>query len=222
MHTFTRAALVVGAALLMARPVSAQTISLAPPDPARWDVSGVVGWTLGNQAEIAADWNDWYDAFSATLDAGHYWNAHLKNSLEFTATNEGTVFVEERIPVPGQPFPIFRLREHHFRTTSLAPSVSWQFFENVWFHPFVAGGVDLVAERERVVSRDQNIPTRPPTVLPGEDDRTTTSFEARPFATTGFKWYVGERAFIRSDIKVTANGSGVAQVMWRSGVGVDF
>jgi hypothetical protein len=222
MHMFTRAALIVGTALLIARPVGAQTISLAPADPARWDVAGIVGWTTGKKGTIAADYNDWYDAFSGTLDAGHYWNAHLKTSLELTTTTEGTVYAEERIPVPGQPFPVFRQREYRYRTTSVAPSVSWQFFENIWFHPFVAGGVDLVAERERVVSRDQNFPTRPPTVLPGEADRTVTSFEARPFVTTGFKFYVAERAFIRSDVKVTANRNGVAQVMWRSGVGVDF
>jgi hypothetical protein len=79
--------------------------------------------------------------------------------------------------------------------------LSWQFFENQWFHPSLGGGLDVVGEREAGVG-------------------TTTT--VRPFVSTGFKWYVNERAFARSDFRVSFYDGAAAHVTWTAGLGVDL
>ena len=78
MRTSIRVAFVVAAALLAASAAAAQTISTTPRNPARWDVGGGVGWLAGNKEGLAEEWNDWYDTFAVSLDAGRYWTTHLK------------------------------------------------------------------------------------------------------------------------------------------------
>jgi hypothetical protein len=48
------------------------------------------------------------------------------------------------------------------------------------------------------------------------------SLHARPFLGTGFKWYVSERAFIRSDIRFVLDASGLDRAEWHTGLGLDF
>ena len=105
-------------ALLWPATSSAQAnggISLAPADLPRWDVSGDVGWLSSNKSEIGPDWNDWYDVASGGGSAGYYVTPNLKAELRLAFSGEGSIYQEERIDVPGQTFPAFRLREHHFR-----------------------------------------------------------------------------------------------------------
>ena len=48
-----------------------------------------------------------------------------------------------------------------------------------------------------------------------------TSTEVRPFVATGFKAYMTQRAFFRSDVRVGVR-DGVDEVLLRFGFGVDF
>jgi hypothetical protein len=194
-----------------------QSVSFAPARPFGWDLSGEVGWLSANKSAIAQDWNDWYDVASGGGTAGRYWTPHLKSEIRLAFAATGSVFEEQSIVVPGQPFPIFRLREHSFRTTTVGTGISYQFFENQWFHPSLGIGVDVVRETHRELTRDLTRVPAPEVTRDGG-----VSWDARPYLTTGFKWYVNERGFVRSDARVSFDGKGVSHVVWSAGIGVDL
>jgi hypothetical protein len=218
------------AVLALVRPAiaSAQAtsgISLTPPDLPRWDVSGDVGWLSSNKSDIGPDWNDWYDVASGGGSVGFYATANLKAELRLAFSGEGSVYQEERIDIPGQPFPTFRLREHHFRTAALGGVVTYQFFENRWFHPHVGAGLETIRESARTFVPESRVPSRQPgvpLVIPAAESRTDISWTVRPVVSTGFKWYLSERGFVRSDLRVAIGNRRAARVVWTAGIGVDL
>ncbi len=212
------------AILAVAGPAAAQEaplITLTAPDAPRWDVTGQAGWLGMDKSAVAPEWNDWSDAAAFSASLGYYWTPHLKLEADVTASNDGHVSVQQPLPSPGNPFPVYRYGEHRFRTTSAAGGLVYQFFENAGFHPFVGAGVEVTRERDELSLQQQTTCARTPctTVLPVE---TTVSWRARPYLTTGFKAYVSERAFVRSDVTVTVWRNGGDAVRWRAGIGVDF
>jgi opacity protein-like surface antigen len=215
-------------ALLWPTTSSAQAIggiSLTPPDLPRWDVSGDVGWLSSNKSEIGPDWNDWYDVASAGGSAGYYVTPNLKAELRLAFSGEGSVYQEQRIDISGQTFPAFRLHEHHFRATTLRGGVAYQFFQNRWFHPHVGVGIEVARESDRTFAQELRVPSRVPgvpLVIPAVDGGATVSWAVRPVVSTGFKWYVNERGFIRSDVSVAIGNKRAAHVTWTAGIGVDL
>ncbi len=197
-------------------------ISLKPTDAPRWDAAMHVGWFSSNKSELAPDWNDWYDVASYDVSGGFYWTPHLKIELDVARTTTGDIYVDEP-PQPGVPY--YRSREHRFTTTTAAAGVSYQFFENAWFHPFAGGGFVAIDEHERagdtqptVIFRDAQTPIVLP--QPPHIDRSLTS--VHPFVTAGFKLYVAERAFLRTDVRVVAGSGRTEAAVWRGGFGFDF
>jgi opacity protein-like surface antigen len=226
--SFSICAAVFLAALVTASHASAQArpvIVLSPGDPSRWDFSTHVGWVGGNKSAIAPDWNDWYDTASIDVSGGYYWTRHLKLELDVSTTAAAGMFVDEHVLLPGDSFPYFRQREHTFRTTSATAGMAYQFFENSWFHPFVGGGIAVVHERERTGVAQPLVYFRDPqtrVVLPHPDPFDRESTDARPFAMLGLKAYVSERAFIRTDLRISASTRQAESVALRLGVGFDF
>ena len=214
------------AAFLIARPAAAQeapVVSLVPAEPARWDVAGHFGWRGGNKSGIAPEWDEWYDAAYFGGSVGYYWTTHLKLDLDLSTTADGEVAVQEQIFLPGIPGPIFRYGENGFTATTVSGALLYQFGENTWFHPFLGGGIEAVRERSELDFQDQfpcaRLPCAP---APGRRD-VSVSYRAMPFVSTGFKWYMTERAFIRSDVRSGFSvDRGVDHVTWRIGVGADF
>lgn len=210
---------------LGASPAGAQgppAVDLTAENPARWDAAGLTGWFGGNKEEHGADWDDWYDAATFGASVGYYWTPHLKLDLDLSTTTEGHVFVEEQFLFPGAPFPLVRYGEHRFTATTASAAALYQFFENVWFHPFAGGGLEAIRERSRAALQEQTVCVRGPCApipMPGETD---VAYAVRPFATVGFKLYMSERAFIRSDVQTTFSTRGVETARWRAGIGVDF
>jgi hypothetical protein len=206
-------ALCVAAALLPPA-AHAQSISLSPTDPKRWDTSVTVGWLGGNREEIAEPWNDWYDTFATSLQAGRYWTPHLKTELGVTITNDGSVYSSEQVVVPGQPRPTFFSREHRYGVRAADISAVYQAFENRWVHPFVGAGVHFAWERHRA---ETPFPLGPS--LPAVAEST---FDPLPFVSGGTKFYVGDTGFIRTDLSAALGSAGAARVWWRIGGGIDF
>ena len=204
----------------------AGTVSLRPVDLPRWDASGDIGWLSSNRSEIGPDWDDWTDNVIGSALVGRYLTGHLKTEVRVSAASASRLFEEQRVVVPGEPFPMFRLREHHFQKASVAAGAHYQFFENQWFHPNLGGGIEVVRESDRQYTPQWQVPIRPPgqpaLVLPEIVNQTTVSWSARPFAAAGFKWYVNERAFTRVDVRVSFNHRGVADGAWTAGIGVDL
>ena len=222
MTRWIHAALGLGAALLAAPPAAAQTISTTPRNPARWDAGGSVGWFTGNKDDIADDWNDWYDTFAVSLDAGRYWTPHLKTEASATFAGEGSVYGQEQVAIPVQPFFIYRFREHHFRVAAISAAAVYQFLENSWVHPFVSAGVSLGWERERSLTQ-RFVPTNDrPFFPPILEETRETSFDAWPFVGGGFKFYASERVFIRTDVNTAFDSRGLSRATWRVGIGMDF
>jgi opacity protein-like surface antigen len=216
---FLAAALfVAGAAAAQERPA----ISLTPAESAQWDIAGHVGWLASHKPDITAEW---YDVLSGGVSAGRYLTPHLKTEIHAVMAREGRMYSQDPVLLTA-PFPVFRSREHTFQTASVGAGVSYQFFENQWFHPFVGGGLEVLREHHRVRVPEQFLPQRAPGVpavtLPAVSFAPEVSYAARPFVTTGFKWYVAERAFLRTSIQASFSRRGTTHVVWAAGIGADL
>lgn len=214
-------------------------ISLTPVEPARWDVAGHVGWFASDKSDIGAEWDDWYNSLSGGVSAGRYLTPHVKTEIHAAVSGEGRIYSEDLRPLPlGFPI-VFRPREHYFRTTTVGAGLAYQLFENQWFHPFVGGGLEVLREHHRVDIPRQFAPVPLPPTVPGLPTVTRdplapflvvqevapppqVTYEARPFVTTGFKWYVAERAFLRTSIQASFSRRGTAHVTWAAGIGADL
>lgn len=197
-------------------------VTLQPSNASTFDVAAQIGWA-GNVFRRESDGDDWYHTASLDLSAGHYWTPHLKVEIEVATTTEGETYRYETISVPGDNFPYFRTRNHHFRSTRASGSLVYQFLENRWFHPFVAAGLDVVRVREHVDTSQQGPPPRSAVAtVPTLPAFTSVTYIGRPSVGGGFKAYMSERAFIRTDVRGSLSSNGIESLVWRAGVGVDF
>ncbi len=218
---------VLGAALLViagSTRVDAQTP--VPPSPiARWDVTGTLGWFNANKSDASREsYNDWYNSsLYGGLGVGWYWTDHHKTELDFGATTGGDIYATTRVVVDRQvTYTTSRLL---FDTRRLTLAQHYQAFRNAWFHPHVAAGIDLTWE----TTREQRDPTiiwdevtrTPREVLPARTIAPDQESIVRPFAAAGFKAYMTQRAFFRSDLRLTFKG-GVDEALLRFGFGMDF
>jgi hypothetical protein len=200
-------------------------VTFQPADPKKWDATFLVGWLSRNKSDVAPDWNDWYDAASFAVSLGYYWTPHLKAELELSATTPAALQADNVLFLPGDLYPYYRPREHRFQATQAGASLVYQFLENRWFHPFVAGGVMATRETERareVVSIPVVRGPLPPVAFPPLDPIDRDAVVVHPFAGAGFKAYLSERAFIRTDVRVGFSTDDAEWMVWRGGVGFDF
>jgi hypothetical protein len=214
-HTPVAAACLV-AAVLIAGPAAAQerpAISLTPRDPVQWDIAGHVGWLAADKSGDGSFGDDWYNALAGGVSAGRYLTPHLKTEVLATITGEGRVYRQEQLPGNA---PIFRAREHHFRTAAIGAGVFYQFFDNQWFHPYAGGGLEVLREDHRVTVLEFSRPAVAPS------SSRDVSYAARPFVAAGFKWYVAERAFARAGIQGSFSNRGSTHVVWMAGFGADL
>jgi hypothetical protein len=216
-RTLTLAAL----ALLAAAPLSAQTAP-APRSPlVRADVYGTLGWF---NADAGLRDSGWFNrSLHGAAGFGWYWTDHLRTAVEFAATTPAEVYSSELVTVAGQSTYLgFR---QTFDTKRLGIGQYYQFYRNVWFHPHVAAGVDVTWETVQRI--DEPVFVFDPVGRQGREGRPrrehspVTSHEVRPFVATGFKAYMTQRAFFRSDLRVGVR-EGIDEVLLRFGFGVDF
>ena len=48
------------------------------------------------------------------------------------------------------------------------------------------------------------------------------SYSVRPVVTGGFKFYVSQRAFVRTEVRTAFSTKRPLAIQWRGGVGIDF
>jgi hypothetical protein len=218
------AAAFLTAALLITETAAAQqpAITLTPADPARWDIAGSVGWLGADMSGAGTIGDDWYDTFAGAVSVGRYVTPHLKTEIHGGMTGEGRIYRVEELRVPGAP-PVFRAQEHYFRSATIGAGVFYQLFDNQWFHPFAGGGIEVLRERDRVEVQQpfgpvpgRVLPPLPPPPSP------QVMYAARPFVATGFKWYVAERAFVRTGVQASFSNHGTTHVVWTAGIGADL
>ncbi len=163
----------------------------------RWDIAGQLALLNRNKTELGSRWDHWYEAPLIQASAGHYWTPHVKTELEIATSGQGTIGVEED----------FRYREHRLRESTVGATGVYQFLDNQWVHPFVGAGLEVARERhvaESLPSSTQRVPTPalPLTLRPVPAiDR--VSYSVRPVVTGGFKFYVSQRAFVRTEVRTS-------------------
>ena len=198
------------------------TVILAPASPSRWDTAAHVTW-LGERLNQPVDWNRWYGVGSGGADVGYYWTPHLKMELDVATSTKGESYTYEQLPpLPGSTIPSFLQREHEFHVTTAAVGLNAQFFENAWFHPFIGAGMELLREREHIETAVPFLITSGGPVSTSPESETRVRHAGRPFVGAGFKGYVSERVFVRTDMRTSWSSNGVTAVAWRTGIGVDF
>jgi outer membrane protein W len=221
MKTFplAAAAWLVGAALAGAQEPPKTPLSRA-------DVHVVLGWqNLHKAQEVEQPYgNDWINGIAfGGVGAGWYWTDNLKTQVDFGGGTKGHQYRYEPLVVNGQTTGLSS--QVSVQQQSLAIAQHYQFFRNQWFHPHVGAGVDIARETTREeyqpvygfdpvtrISR-QIAPAR----IEGPEHRTI----ARAFGEAGFKAYMTRRAFFTSDMRLMFR-SGIEEVLFRFGFGVDF
>jgi hypothetical protein len=200
-------------------------VTLLPAGSSRWDAAAQVTWLGERRPNPFVQWDPWFNIASGGGIVGYYWTPHLKTEFDISTSSEGERYSFEPIVLPGSTTILSLQRDHEFRVTTASAGLVGQFFENAWFHPFVGVGVELTHEREHIETSIpiglQRDPRAPPIVQDFQPE-TIERYGARPYLATGFKAYVSERAFIRTDIRTSWSSDGLAALAWRSGVGFDF
>lgn len=202
-------------------PAHAQVVR-DPPFP-RADLGGSIGWLNVHKKELNS-YDEWYNrSLYGGASGGWYWTEHLKTEVELGASTTADLYTFEPIVVEGRQ--TYVSSEARFSTKRVAVSQQYQFLRNAWFHPHIAGGIDLTWERSTreiqpvTVFNDQT--RQPRVILPERTIGPDTNLIVRPFVTTGFKAYMTPRAFFRGDMRLAIR-SGVDEVLFRGGFGVDF
>jgi hypothetical protein len=219
------AAALMAAALYDSRPASAQQTPpvLVATEIRRWDVAAQIGWLGSDKSEIGAGWDDWANAPAGGVAVGRFFTAHVKAEIYSAVSGEGLVYGVVATPVefPFAPIP----SEHYIRTAAVGIGLSYQWFDNQWFHPFVGAGGAVLREHHRMVAVEQFTPTRDPrgpVPIPVVTTTSSVSYAGRPFLVGGFKWYPTERAFFRTDLRTLFSSHGVAELVWTAGMGADL
>jgi hypothetical protein len=224
----TRARTAIALAVCLTASISAAqepAVTLLPASAPRWDATAHVTWLGERQPEPSIQWDQWFNVASGGGIVGYYWTAHLKTEFDISTSTEGERYSFELIALPGTTTLLPVQRDHEFRVTTASAGVIGQFLENAWFHPFVGAGVELTREGEHIETTLPVAPPRDPRAPPlfqAPQTETLERYRARPYVATGFKAYVSERAFIRSDVRTSWSSDGLAALAWRSGVGFDF
>jgi hypothetical protein len=189
----------------------------------RGDVAGTIGWSTVNRSELAS-YNTWRGEGLFELRGGWYWTNHLKTSLDVSTTT-GTDVYSVGPSLVGGVLPVYPTSRYELSEVHTAVTQVYQFGENAWVHPYVAGGVDVV--RETRSQRDDPLffydqVTRQSRLLRDvfqHPDRTVV--RAHGLVSAGIKAYLSRKAFFLTDFRVTV-GRRAEQVHWSFGVGVDY
>ncbi len=184
----------------------------------KWDLSSTIG-VLGmsrrdfgasrsccGRTEPALAWN---------VDAGRFFTTHLKVDTGLMLTPSRTYYEYSPVVPGGQ----YSYVTRHVRPTSFSGALTYQFFENVFAHPYVSAGirVTVLSEKRQTVTYN---PTNNTYVTNVTGHQLST--EARPFVAAGFKSYFNERVYVRPELLIAADSHGVSHGTARFGIGFDF
>ncbi len=204
-------------------PASAQQ---EPPDRAplvRTDLVGSLGW-LNAEADAPGLFDRWYHrSLYGGVGVGWYWTDHLKTEVDFGASTPAELYASDPVAIGAGIG--YRLSRLEFSTKGIAAVQQYQFYRNRWFHPHIGIGMD--AMWQTIKRRDDPVFWYDPVaregrqVQPARTHGPETDLRLRPFVSAGFKAYLSQRGFFRSDLRVVVR-DGVDEVLLRFGFGVDF
>jgi hypothetical protein len=206
----------IAAVVLLGVAPAARAQAVAGP-VSRADVSVSLGWLNADKSELDSNLgrNDWYNrSLYGGAGLGWYWTDHLKTEIEGGVSTGADLLVYTPTVIDGRQATLYST--YTISTRRLGISQQYQFYRNVWFHPFVSAGLDLTWERTR---RDDEVYSSQPVLT--QTFPPHTELLTRPFASAGFKAYFTPRAFFRTDMTV-AFDKGADEALVRFGLGVDF
>lgn len=181
----------------------------------KWDTGTTFGLLGASKRDFGSGSYDNDPSISLNLDVGRYVTNHLKADAGLTWTTPRSFYDFAPFdPSTGQ------LQSYTIRTvrpTILSGGMTYQFFENVFVHPYVTLGLRLTVLPETLETYSGfNYPT------PVQTSGKQTSLQVRPFGALGFKSYFNERWFMRTEFLLALDPHGVSHGTARIGFGVDF
>ena len=226
MRDIGRTAAAMAATFFLSIPALAQDASVAPvgPQMPKWELGGGFGLLAVRSGAFTSPCTCgheyWQQMAEYRFDLGRYWTTHLKTSLSLGLSPEFNDYENGVVVVNG--VSRFVSNERTARVTTIAPAMTYQFFENAFMHPYVTGGVrvSVIDEHRFRIARNYP-PGAAPDLVPPMDERRTIVL-VRPFVSAGAKSYVNEQTFIRSEALVGLGERGITQVTLHLGVGIDF
>ena len=135
-----RAALI---ATLVLMPVAAAAQAGNPgslPNMPAWDGNFSLGLLSG---EIEGP-NDRSDRLEARFDIGRYWTSHVKTELGLSLPNRWSSYDYTSFPVPGLQGGGFSSSQQSQQLVIVAPTLTYQFLENAFAHPYLSTGLRLM------------------------------------------------------------------------------
>jgi hypothetical protein len=192
--------------LLLPAAASAQQTGVASPQPFRkWDLGGGIGIRFGETPDAVVPAGGW------NAELNRYWTAHLKTSFAVMTAGQ----VDRAYSYDG------RVSRQTLSTTgpaAFSAAVGYQFFENVFVHPYVVGGVRMASASNST----QTYLSVPPYGWMSTETQPSRLL-ARPVVGGGFKSYFGNgRAFMRSELLMAIDPHGSPHAVLHLGAGIDF
>ena len=147
------------------------------------------------------------------VDVGRFWSEHLETTAALTVNTAAADIDAKYRPFPGG----YEIDSTVSRPAGLQVAIAYQFFENVFAHPYVITGAQIGwFTSQRWIEHSSSF--APPIV-----ERVGESIAARPFVGGGFKSYFDNgRAFMRSDFSLFVDPHGTPRGVIRIGAGVEF
>ena len=158
---------------------------------------------------------------SGGVSAGRYLTPHLKTEIHAAMTGEGRVYRASNCRCQGR-LPVFRaqralLPNRVGRRRRLLSVLREPVVSPVRRRRTRGPARTAIASRcSTAMVRCRVACYRLPRLAP------QVSYAARPFVATGFKWYVAERAFVRTGIQASFSNRGTTHVVWTAGIGADL
>jgi len=146
------------------------------------------------------------------VDVARFWTPHVETSATLTANAESTYEFVSTTALPSATIDVNNVA----KPAGLRLAGTYQFYENVFAHPYVSAGAQFGwFETERVTY------SRTGGVVAVETIR--RSVLTRPFVAGGFKSYFDNgRAFMRSELAVFVAPKGSPTAVVRIGFGFEF
>lgn len=219
-HSLSRIALLAAVLAGSVGEASAQS----EPRLTRGDFAGTIGWLSASTPSSGPyDDENWVSSFFGAASAGWHWTDHLKTEVDFGAGTNARAFRGEPITFDGRI--TYVTTASRFARRTLGISQQYQFFHNAWFHPHLAAGANLTWERRTddigPIFLYDDVARTSRVVAPERTEGPRTSVTVRPFVAAGFKAYMTQRTFFRSDLRVAFRG-GPDETVLRLGFGFDF
>src|SRR5689334_11012732 len=130
------AIVIASATLALASPTFAQDARDDTKQPYRgWDAGGGVGFRAVNADEDVVVPRGMWDA-----QFTRYWTAHATTAIAISTAGSGPYYANFANPQGGG----YQYTRRTVSPAALSATLGYQFFENVFVHPYVTGGLRVV------------------------------------------------------------------------------